>query len=273
MKKLGFVILTWNSEKVIGNCLESIAKLKDYEVKVVVVDNGSTDETLIIIENHKQLFCDEKHLELLSLNCNMGTTKSRNMGIKKMHDRDYICILDSDTVINQDAIDHMIDVLEIDARNGIVGPKMETSEGVLQNSGRHIPTIKEKIYKVLPFKSAQNKANHMERYDDIKGDVVRPVGYLMSACWLIKQEVIEDVGLLDENIFYAPEDVEYCIRVWRSNFRVLYDNNSSIIHEWQRLSRKKLISKHNYEHIKGLLYMYRKHKFLFNADKIEKLVY
>ena len=99
---------------------------------------------------------------------------------------------------------------------------------------------------------------------------VSPVGYLMSACWLIRRECIEDIGLLDENIFYAPEDVEYCIRAWKKGWHVLYDGRCSIIHEWQRLSRKKLISKHNWEHIKGLMYLFNKYGFYFSSERIDK---
>ena len=94
----------------------------------------------------------------------------------------------------------------------------------------------------------------------------------MSACWLIKKEVIEHIGYLDEKIFYAPEDVEYCIRAWKNGYRIMYCRDAEIIHEWQRLSRKKLFSRHNWEHIKGLAYMFCKYRYCFNTDKLEKLV-
>ena len=272
MEKLGFVILTWNSEKVIGNCLDSIVQLKDYILSVVVIDNGSVDKTREIIAKKKKYFCDDNKLEMIPFNTNMGTTKSRNIGLQKIAHVDWVCILDSDTVVNQKSIDDMIAVLKENDRNGIVGPRMITSSGLVQNSGRHIPTVAEKICKVLPLKKAKDYAEKLEKYEDIEEEKVIPVGYLMSACWIIKSEVIRTVGLLDEKIFYAPEDVEYCIRVWLSGYRVLFDGKCSIIHEWQRLSRKKLISKHNFEHIKGLIYMYGKYGFLFRADKIEKLV-
>ena len=75
------------------------------------------------------------------------------------------------------------------------------------------------------------------------------------------------IGYLDENIFYAPEDVDYCIRTWQAGLRVMYCYDADILHHWQRLSRKQLISKHNWEHIKGLLYMFSKHRYVFSAKK------
>ena len=55
----------------------------------------------------------------------------------------------------------------------------------------------------------------MQQMDHTDG--LCPVGYLMSACWMMRPTLFDEVGLLDENIFYAPEDVEFCIRVWKKN--------------------------------------------------------
>lgn len=269
-KSLGIVIITWNSEKVIQKCLESIDRLNYNNFKVIIIDNGSTDQTIAIIENF-QRHCNIS-LEIIKLQKNYGTTKSRNIGIKKLLEYQYIAILDSDTIVNQVAFDTMISVLEEDKFNGIVGPKMKSLDGKVQNSGRKIPTIKVKLYKVLPLDTLHKKAEQLEFYNDINRDKNTAVGYLMSACWIMKREVVDRIGYLDEKIFYAPEDIEYCIRAWLNGYRVVYCNDAEIIHEWQRLSRKKIISKHNWEHIKGLFYMYNKYKFWFNAEKIQDKV-
>lgn len=272
MESLGFVILTWNSEKVIENCLNSISGLSGYNIHVIVVDNGSSDNTCDLLSKRELFQNTNIVFELIRLESNKGTTISRNIGISRLMENDWICILDSDTVINQKAIDQMIFDLKERKENGIVGPRMITSSGLVQNSGRRVPTIGEKICKVLPVKKAREHSLRYEKYEGIEKNDIVPVGYLMSACWMVKKEVIDTIGLLDEKIFYAPEDVEFCIRAWKAGYRVLFDGRISIIHEWQRLSRKKLISKHNWEHIKGLFYMYSKHKFVFSANKLEKLV-
>lgn len=262
---IGFIILTWNSEKYIGSCIEAVQKIENYDIKVVVIDNASTDSTV-------ERITKDKNTEIIRLDKNVGTTVSRNIGIKKVSDCDFICILDSDTVINQEAVDGLINVLREDKANVIAGPKMADSRGVIQNSGRKIPSATEKILKVLPCRAARQKAQKLEQYSDIFDVKCRPVGYLMSACWMVKKEVIERIGLLDENIFYAPEDVEYCIRAWQSGYRVIYCGNVQIVHEWQRLSKKKIFSRHNYEHIKGLLYLYRKYHFGLSSKKLEERV-
>lgn len=272
--KIGFVILTWNSEKCIGECLKSIRSM-DFAFlsgKVIVVDNGSSDKTLEIVRS----FTGSSNftVEVLSLDKNYGTTSSRNKGITRLlndPDIEYICILDSDTVVNANAVLNLMKVLENDKGCAVVGPRMKDKNGVFQNSGRNIPTLIEKLFKVLPFGTLREKGLEMETSVQVDGSGISEVGYLMSACWMIRKEIFKTVGLLDEKIFYAPEDAEFCIRCHKAGYTVKYCRDAEIVHEWQRLSRKKLFSKHNFEHIKGLAYMFLKHKYLFSTEKIEKI--
>lgn len=268
---VGFVILVWNSEKVIGNCLLSIVGLQNINPHVIIVNNGSTDNTESIINQ----YCSDYPgiIECIHFNENKGTTISRNVGILKLKDLspDYYCILDSDTKVNSDAFEIMIQQLENNPKYGLIGPEMVTSGGLLQMSARSFPTALEKFYKAFPVRSIQAKGEAMETQNPpYPGAESYPVDYLMSACWLIKPIIIEKVGLLDEKIFYAPEDAEYCIRVWKSGYYVAFCPTARIIHEWQRLSKKKVISKMNWEHIKGLLYMFNKHHYFFSIRKLKK---
>lgn len=262
---LSFVILTWNSDKYIVQCLESIARISSLKIKAYVVDNGSNDKTIPLL---KKLKLQHVALEVIVLAQNKGTTYSRNLALRKAFiNSSYICILDSDTVVNENAITSLIQALQDNPDIGIIGPVLKGLDGSIQNSGRGIPTLKLKLLKILPFAYLRRIGERMEQIPKRKG--ITDVGYLMSACWMMSSKVIPNIGLLDENIFYAPEDVEYCMRAWKKGYRVSYDKNACIIHVWQRLSRKKLISKHNWEHIKGLLYLFIKyHCFLSKPDYI-----
>ena len=267
-KKIGFIILTWNSENVIGKCLNSILSLKCCKPMIIVIDNGSNDSTINVINRY--MVGNTDSLKLIKYQKNMGTTISRNAGIKslKKENINYYCVLDSDTEVNDRCFEKLMNEMEENDDYGIIGPKMFSSDGTVQMSARAFPTLLEKIYKAIPNKKLQHKGEKMEEQFSSENLVSYPVDYLMSACWLIKPEVINTVGLLDEKIFYAPEDAEYCICVWKAGYKVAYCPDASMIHEWQRLSKKKLISKINWEHIKGLIYMFKKHKYLFNTKKL-----
>lgn len=276
MTKVGFIILTWNSEKCIGTCLSSIISLDASRLKgrIIVIDNGSTDQTGSEIQkavsahsNQGAFTCD-----IHKLDKNYGTTSSRNRGIKlllKDPNIEYICILDSDTVVNTPAMLNLIGALKNNPNCAIAGPRMKDKNGVYQRSGRNIPTLTEKLFKVVPIRSLNEKGQAMETSVQVDGSGTVEVGYLLSACWMMKKEIFEEVGLLDEKIFYAPEDAEFCIRCHKAGYTIRYCRDAEIIHEWQRLSRKKLFSKHNFEHIKGLTYMFWKHGYLFSTKKLE----
>lgn len=266
MASIAFVILTWNSEKYIENCINSICTFEKYTAFVYVVDNGSTDGTLQIIEQLKRKCKKNVKIFLISYKKNMGTTASRNAALKRIdHDINYICILDSDTEINEKAVDILIEQLMKNEKLGIVGPKMKSPNGSVQPSGRNIPTITEKMLKAVPIKAAQRIAEHMEEPQRISQNEPYEVGYLMSACWLMRRSLIDQVGLFDEKIFYAPEDAEYCIRVWKAGYKVSFCPQAEIMHAWQRISKKRIFSKMNLEHIKGLFYMFKKYKCWFSS--------
>lgn len=270
-KSIGFVILVWNSEKVIEKCLSSIVDLKKITPKVVVVDNGSSDNTFSIVDSYVKNY--PSIIDSIKYEYNKGTTVSRNAGLKKLLENqlDYYCILDSDTVINDEAFSILIDKMESNSIYGLIGPTMVSSSGIEQISARPFPTILEKFFKAVPIGYLQKIGERIEKKDvhDKNGESY-PVDYLMSACWLIRPQVLDTVGLLDEKIFYAPEDAEYCIRVWKKGYQVAFCPKAKIIHEWQRLSKKKLISRINWEHIKGLAYMFKKHHYCLSVNNLKR---
>ena len=215
------------------------------------------------------IFRMAKNLLTFQLEKNYGTTISRNLGIQKISDdSNYVCILDSDTVINQNAMSELIRVLASEPSNAIAGPHMVNMEGVEQITAKCIPTAALKFCKAFPVRKIQEIGEKQERYDFSEEKDNYAVGYLISACWMIKRIALEKLGPLDEKIFYSPEDVEYCVRARKSGLRVIYCPEAHIIHATQRISKKKLFSRHNWEHLKGLIYFFNKYGLFFSSKKI-----
>ena len=262
---VAFVVLSWNSQHYISNCLDAVLCCNSITPLVLVVDNGSTDETSAILQQYE---ADHSEIICTFLPENFGTTISRNLALKNLpSDANYVCILDSDTVINDQALATMIQKLEQNPDIGIVGPTMMNSAGATQLSGRNLPSLGIKLRKAAPLKGLQDEGAQMEVPNTPVVQDMQDVPYLLSACWLMPVSTIDTVGFLDENIFYAPEDVDYCLRVWQAGLRVVRCWNAQIIHEYQRLSHKKLFSKTNKEHLKGLVYYFKKHHYLFDSSK------
>lgn len=237
------------------------------ELGVWVVDNGSIDGTPEILERIAEV---DGRLHVIREGENLGTTVSRNEALRCVApDTDYVCVLDSDTVVNQAAFERLVAVL-VDGTIGVVGPTMANSEGQVQLSGRALPTLGIKLRKACSIGGASKKAADAEVPSaPVKGGL-QDVGYLLSACWLMPYGSLETVGLLDEKIFYAPEDVDWCLRCHKAGLRVVRCHDARIVHEYQRLSRKRIFSKINVEHVKGLAHYFMKHRYLFNAPATEK---
>ena len=162
MKNLDFIILSYNSEKYLEQCIESILSIEKYKIKIHVIDNGSTDRSINIIKKF-----EEERIILTPLNKNYGTTISRNIGLKQITVTDYICILDSDTIINENAIDIMVKYLDQHNEVGLVGPSMKGINNEKQTPFRKFPSWKIKLCKACPIKKIQKKGENLENYINV----------------------------------------------------------------------------------------------------------
>ncbi len=255
---VSFVILTWNSESYLEKCFDSLishlaTEHLDYEI--FIIDNGSTDKTVDLLKNYQQQY---PKLEVIYLPDNIGTTRSRNMGLKKCCG-DYVCIMDSDVEIKTPVFKTLIETLESVKNIGLVAPKIFYPSGKWQKSIDQFPTLLHKLKRFLFLRKIEEKEGELE----IDVDREKPVDYAISAFWLFKKEILEKVGLLDKNFFYAPEDVDYCLRVWQAGYEVVYQPEAEVVHHTQEISRGLKINKAKKEHLKGLAYFFKKHGFLF----------
>jgi GT2 family glycosyltransferase len=267
-KEISVLILTWNSEKHIKKCIESLLdELNDFNklYKIFIIDGGSQDLTLKILDE----FSTKNHnIKIIKLEKNYGTTISRNIGIRKSVGK-YILILDSDTEVKAGMVKILIDTINKEDKVGIVAPRLFYPDGSIQSSCKRFPTIKTKIYKYMPFHTTRNIAEKDELYDEIceKGNKqCTEVDYCISAAWMVNREAINAIGFFDENIFYAPEDVDYCLRMWLKGWKVIYNPFANVLHHTQRKSYKDF--KIAWHHLKGLLYYFGKYNYWFDREKI-----
>lgn len=105
----------------------------------------------------------------------------------------------------------------------------------------------------------------MEKTEALKppSNEVINVDYAISAFWIMKKSVLEEVGLLDEKIFYSPEDVDYCLRIWKSGHAISYIPFVSVVHHTQEISRGFKLNTAFLNHVKGLFYYFTKHRYCF----------
>lgn len=230
--------------------------------EIILIDNSSHDGT---VEMAKESFPD---VHLIENRTNRGVAAARNQGFHSAKGR-YVLTLDADMLLRDNALRVMVDFMDEHPDAGICGCKLISLDGEIQLNSRRFPTVRALFFRrldFLPFIQRSQILRHHEMADWDRSDT-RQVDYLIGACQMIRAEVQSDIGLLDENIFYGPEDLDYCIRAWRAGWKVYYVATTSIVHYEQRITRKKAFSKLTLLHLKGIFYLLRKYRWRVSPNK------
>jgi hypothetical protein len=256
MVKASVVILARDSAERLVSCLGSLwRELSEGRYEVIVVDNGSRDLTPAVFRHRLA------RLRLVINRRNRGVAPARNQGIAVAHG-DYLVLLDDDTVVRPGALEHLLALMDERPRVAVCGPKLVDAEGRTQLSWGLFPTLTDKLARWLaaaPAVRGQTTAKG--------GGSVREVDYVIGACQVIRRAALTEVGLLDERIFYGPEDVDLCLRVRRAGWRVVYDPEAVVVHDERRAGRS-LFTLMGWRHAAGLVYYFWKHGYLLSRRRL-----
>lgn len=248
---LSIVILTYNQASATLSLLESLTPLmlQRCDTEVILVDNGSSDGTLQQIKAHNLSWGDR--LIPLRNDANIGVAAGRNMGIRHASG-DTIMLLDNDTIVSADAIIKLTKYINDNPMVGIAAPALVSAEGYVQDSAKPYPGILLKLRHALGIKRLT--------ISEKKNLATRHPCYVIGACQVFRKSLVDEIGLLDENIFYGPEDADFCIRASSIGRTIDYLPQISIIHHWQRVTRRNPFSALAIIHFKALIYFYIKHR-------------
>ncbi len=216
--KVTVIILNWNGVEDTVECLDSLKKITYPNYSVIVVDNASSGEDVRILGEQ---YCD--YIEMVANEQNYGTAKGFNIGIKKAlsQDTDYLLILNNDVIVDCEFLSKLVEVAERDPLIGILGSKVSYYHrpGIIQTAGV-------KMRWRLGLMETYYDEEDTGQYDTI---AVRDFVYGIS--FLTKKSVIEKIGLFDEYFFCGYEDMEYCARAQRADFKVVYVPESIVWHK------------------------------------------
>jgi len=256
---LSIVILTWDSRALLEPCLAALpAATAPVAWEVVVVDNGSCDDTAAFLGRRSDLV-------VIRNSRNRGVAPARNQGLRAARGA-FVALLDVDTVAAPGALATLVTFLQGAPDVGLVGPKLVGPDGRLQYSCRRFPTLLDKIGRRLPARWGRVFAADVElrSWDHASA---RDVDYVIGACQVIRRSALDEVGLLDERIFYGPEDVDLCLRLHRAGWRVVYVPQALVMHHEQRVTRR-LLSRLTARHVQALGYYFWKHGYLLRRPSV-----
>lgn len=265
---LSVIIISWNAAHDIKPCLDSVwIATSGMDCEIIVVDNGSTDETPRLL----QAYGDK--IKCIYNDSNRGISRARNQALK-IALGDKIWILDVDTIVNPDAVSAMYEHLDQHSETGICACRLTSENGDIQDSCRRLPHPHHKFmnlsisllkrsrrFDALRRRMERKNLNQFYR-DELQGEEAFEAEYVIGACQMFRNDVLENTGFLDENIFYGPEDADFCLRASQKGYQVMCLPQVSIIHHYNRVTTKKIFSRMSLLHIKGLLYFYSKHNIL-----------
>lgn len=233
--ELTIIIITYNSERYLNSCLNSI---KNH--KIVIVDNNSKDNTLEIAKKH--------NVKTIVNKTNYGYAKAANIGINNSNS-DYILLINPDVSFQEDTIEKMLCFMRENKRCDVQGPKLINSKGELLYSCKRFPRLKDAIARRVGI---FEKAAYYHLMKDYGHREPKLVDWVSGGCILFKNQF-----KFDERFFLYLEDVDFC-----HNKQVYYNPNAIAFHTVQRLSAEKLL--HFFYHF--ISFLKYKMKYMFNSN-------
>ena len=197
---LTIVVVTFNSAVVIRKCLSSIISA----VPVIVVDNGSTDDT---IKEIQQVRPDAK---IIKNGLNMGYGIANNIGLANI-DTEFGMILNPDAVIIENCLEKLTAILNKNPRAACAAPILKSLEG------------KPEIYVMGP-----TETHHSRWETDPEGDFC--TWFLMGAAVVWRMSAWREIGGFDENFFLYNEDADLCLRTTHAGYAHILSSEAKVVH-------------------------------------------
>jgi GT2 family glycosyltransferase len=227
MNELGICIVTRRSKDEVLACLTSLfEQSKGLDMQVVVVDNDSQDGT------EEGIRLNFPTVRLILNNENTGFSRAVNQGLRLLDARYYL-LLNPDTVILDHALQKLIKFMDENLHAGICIPKVLNRDGTLQyqcrrGEGRPWETFSYFMGLASLFPADQRFTGYLLNHLD--NEKVSEVKTVSGSCMMIRREVVEQVGYLDERFFAYQEDADYCIQARHAGWKVFFVPLAQVIH-------------------------------------------
>ncbi|RAP32317.1 hypothetical protein DID76_00510 [Candidatus Marinamargulisbacteria bacterium SCGC AG-414-C22] len=198
--KVSILIVNYNGEKFIDDCLKSVFASKlNGSIETIVVDNDSTDHSIAVLKSYVP------KIKVIQNHHNSGFSKGNNIAADYASG-DYLFLLNNDTILKEDTIQVLLDFMTSKPNIGVVVPKLLNEDGSLQCPGS--------ILGQWRFKS--NKPT--------------VVPFVAGAAVLMKRTVFDEINGLDENLFFYNDDIDLCKSLKRAGYDIYYEPRAQLIH-------------------------------------------
>ena len=244
-KKVSIILVNYNGLKDTISCVESLQGISYQNYEIIIVDNGSENDYRLL----KDVYSGT-NIKILSTNNNIGFSGGNNVGIKYALESksDYILLLNNDTVVESDFLTSMVQTAEKNNDEVVVTCKImyESRRDIVWYAGGSFSKI-----------TSRTVSYGINKIDD-EFSSVKHVTFASGCCMLIPCYVVRVVGLMDEKYFLYCEDTDYCLRIIRSGYKIIFEPKSKIYHKVSA-SANRLPGIQTYYLVRNKLYIIKKY--------------
>jgi len=225
--KLSVIIVNYNVKYFLHQALHAVFKSEvNFDYEVFVVDNGSVDGSVAMVEE------SFPQVRLIASPENLGFSRGNNLAIRESK-AEYVLLLNPDTIIREDTLQQVVDFMDQHPDAGALGVKMFDGQGIfLPESKRGFPSPEVAFYKMSGLSRLFPKSKVFGRYHlgFLDPDRIHEVDVLSGAFMLMRRSVLDKVGLLDEDYFMYGEDIDLSYRITLGGYKNYYYPHAPIIH-------------------------------------------
>lgn len=259
--KNGIVILNYNDS---DNTKLILEEIKDFKIldAIIVVDNHSTDQSVEVLKKF-----ENKKIKIVEANENKGYAAGNNVGIKYLIDHfevDNIIISNPDIIVTEKEIEKLIKDLE-DKRISVIAPQIKEPLGI--SRGWKLPTFLSELVSNIPFFRRFEFSLLKYPKEEYKKKLTQ-VDVVKGCFFIIKKEVLEDIGLFDENTFLYYEEIIMAKKLQEKGYTTYVDNEVKVIHALSQCVDKNVKRIEKFKILKTSQYYYEKYINQMDVFKI-----
>jgi len=255
MPELSVIVVNWNGADVLPDCLRStIDETRDTSVEIIVVDNGSSDGSDAAAE------AVGDPVRVIRNEENLGFTRANNIGIRQSRGR-YIALVNSDVIVLPDCFRILMEYMDAHPEVGLVSPLILNQDGSVQRSCYPHRTYRGEFLSALGLNGFIERLVRAEGGNAVgrpDADGAASAQVMIGCFWLVRRDALDEVGLLDEGLFFYGDDFDWCGRFAKSGWQVKQQQRARAVHLGGGSSRHAPI-RFFIELQKARLYYWRKH--------------
>lgn len=229
MIELAIVIINYKTPQLVIDCLKTLeTEINTAQYKVIVIDNASGDDSPEILKSAIAQNQWETWVEVLASPVNGGFSAGNNLGIKAIEAEFYL-LLNSDTLVHKGSIDLLLSKIKQNPQVGMVSPRLEWPDGTPQVSCFRYHNFFSEMIDSAGTSIITKLLSPFDVPLSVSETAFTPQ-WTSFACVLIRRQVIEQIGYLDEGYFMYYEDVDYCRRAQKKGWLILHIPQARVIH-------------------------------------------